>query len=230
MKKLVTEKLGVLKKWLLDRHIEDYTRYMTVLSGVSSTFGFIETPFVQSFVNHWKNNRISNEFIQHVQKFDLINKHIIFASINTDDSANFDRENVRGKHWILCAIVPTLKKVYLIDSLKKNDYPKLVEYCLAMALTITRVYYSKERMLWTVYIAEDFLEQKNDYDCNVHVCMNAVDIMTRNFRTTWNLLKYRSDISKILGKKLNRKITINEGLFTPTFNDVKCCMKEINFC
>ena len=96
MEQLLTQKLGGLKKWLLDCHIEEYNRYMTVMSGVSSTFGFIKTPFVQSFVNHWKNNRISNEFIKHVQNFDLVYKHIIFASINTDDSADYDREN--GKH------------------------------------------------------------------------------------------------------------------------------------
>ena len=228
-KQLVTEKLGGLTEWLFDDHIEAYIRYMILVSGVSNSFGLIQTSFVQCFVKHWKENKISNQFIQHAEEFDLINKQIIFAAVNTDDSVSFDSKNEKGTHWILCAIMLALKKVYLIDSLDStNNHQKVADYCVAIALTIEHSYYTKERLLWGVHIAKDFPKQMNKYDCGVHVCMNAEDIVNKNFRTSLDSLECRFNIAKAVDRKLKWSETFIGRTSTPSFNKIKKIMQNIN--
>lgn len=141
MNTLITKKLGELKTWLFDDCIERYLKYMVILSGHSLSFGIIKFPFLQSIIQHWKKNEILTGFLLHIERQKIINSHVIFAIINTDDSPKFNRHASTGSHWVLCVIFPSNKKAYPIDSSVSN-YSKLKTYCLAMAIAIVKNYFT----------------------------------------------------------------------------------------
>ena len=209
-----------------DFALTSFIRYAILASGHSSSFGLIENAFVQRFIKHWKNNTISPQFIQYIENQSLINKHIFFVVINTDHSGEFVVGKSAGEHWVLSAIIPGDKKVYLIDS-AASDYGKLTTYALGMAITLIKSYYKPETLLWSVYIACDIEKQINGFDCGVHVCMNAENTLMNTYENAFNSLKCRYHISDVLDKKASLVPVTFPRLYTPLFDKVKATVDQV---
>jgi len=82
--------------------------------------------------------------------------------------------NVRGNHWALGAIDFRDNSIAYYDSLRENGLPQKFKPNLIKYLTDHGRSSDKPARRWRFYYPHNLRQQKNDNDCGVFLCLNAV--------------------------------------------------------
>ncbi|XP_050541193.1 uncharacterized protein LOC126905498 [Daktulosphaira vitifoliae] len=168
----------ISQEWIQSNVLDDIINYLIISNEKENSVEYIPSG-IYSFFLIKDYSILKNIF----SISDILKKDMIIISINTD--------LLKGCHWILGIIHIKQKKIIILDSflIMKSDLTIHFSTLLRMLFlfyTISSYCNGTDFMLnineWELVKASNALQQKNNYDCGLFVCLHALSFLTdQNF-------------------------------------------------
>ncbi|XP_050541191.1 uncharacterized protein LOC126905497 isoform X2 [Daktulosphaira vitifoliae] len=168
----------ISQEWIQSNVMDDIINYLIISNEKENSVDYIPSGIYSFFLIK------DYSILKNISSLsDILKKDMIIISINTDP--------LNGCHWILGIIHIKQKKIIILDSflIMKSDLTIHFSTLLRMLFlfyTISSYCNGTDFMLnineWELVKASNALQQKNNYDCGLFVCLHALSFLTdQNF-------------------------------------------------